>query len=110
MSILEIQQQSSNQDETFLHRPHGSHKYDVGVDVAYYLSPSGSKLYSHNSHVYESEQVSIYSVVSKEWQSSIERHTFSKIRLTPARTSESGHIIQGSRQNFVRRIDLDRCL
>ena len=62
---------------------------------------------NQDSHVYKSEPVSIYAPVSKAWQTSIEHHTFSRLHLTPARISEFERIVQGSRQKYVRHIDLD---
>lgn len=58
-------------------------------------------------HIQEHERIAMYATVSKAWQTSVERHTFSDLRLTPARIQEFGRIVHGRRQKYVRCIDLD---
>jgi hypothetical protein len=51
-------------------------------------------------------RIATYATVSKEWQKSVERHTFSKLQVTPARIEEFGRAVHGQRLRYLRHIDL----
>lgn len=51
--------------------------------------------------------VSIYSTISRQWRSAIERHTFSSIHLNQARLSDFARIVTGTRREAVRRLEFD---
>jgi hypothetical protein len=76
----------------------------ISLIISHLLAPT---VYNSTTHTYEPERVSIYSTVSKEWQSKIERHTFSSLHLTPSRLADFGQYVLGPRRAFVRSIDLD---
>ncbi|KUJ09072.1 uncharacterized protein LY89DRAFT_690614 [Mollisia scopiformis] len=58
-------------------------------------------------YIQKPTRIAMYATVSKEWQKSVERHTFSNLYLTPTRLQEFGRIVERKRQKYVRRINLD---
>jgi hypothetical protein len=58
-------------------------------------------------YIQEPARIARYATVSKEWQKSVELHTYSKLHLTPTRIEEFGRIVHENRRQYVRHINLD---
>jgi hypothetical protein len=59
------------------------------------------------SHLITSESVAVYATVSREWQSAIERHSFSTLHLNQLRFADFAHIVTGPRRRAVRHLRFD---
>ena len=72
--------------------------------ISHLITPS---IYNTTTHVYDHSPISTYAAVSKEWQESIERTTFSRIKLTPSRLEYFRRFVCGPRRKYVRYIELN---
>ena len=59
------------------------------------------------SHLITSESVAVYATVSREWQSAIERRSFSTLYLNQLRLADFAHIVTGPRRRAVRHLRFD---
>ncbi|KAH7409547.1 hypothetical protein BKA64DRAFT_665211, partial [Cadophora sp. MPI-SDFR-AT-0126] len=58
-------------------------------------------------YIQEPARIARYATVSKEWQKSVERQTYSTLHLTPTRIEEFGRIVHENRRQYVHHINLD---
>jgi hypothetical protein len=77
----------------------------TSIVVSYLTQPLEFNI---NTQTHQPEQpMAVYSTVCREWQTVIERSTFSMLRLNPSKLDDFERIVAGSRRSYVRTIQLD---